>query len=175
MMFIMIEDKEQEDSADISIRVGDGMLRRRSRLRAVQGIYMMQQNEDLTVGEIWSDTKDWFLNDDSLEDEKAGASFERLECNQDLFHQIMLGAMGLEELTEEFLLENLSSSNRGGASVPFLLKCILQCALFELSLVVDSDSQRIIVADYVAVCDSFFGQKEVSLLNGLLSKEVFVL
>jgi hypothetical protein len=116
----------------------------------------------------------WFPDGSEVEEgEEAGAKFERMNFDEELFYGIvggMFGEVKWDERVRKFLEGNMVSGGRDFGGVPVLLRCIMQGALYELSLAGSEGRSKIVVADYVAVGDAFFGAKEVSLLSGLLSK-----
>jgi transcription antitermination protein NusB len=85
-----------------------------------------------------------------------------------LFTTIVLGAaanvaelddMVAAVLTEDWTVERLEAT----------LRAILRCGIFELAHREDVPP-RVVIAEYVAVCDAFFGAKETGLVNGILDQ-----
>ena len=60
-------------------------------------------------------------------------------------------------LTEDWTVERLEAT----------LRAILRCGVFELAHREDVPP-RVVIAEYVGVCDAFFGAKETGLVNGIL-------
>ena len=148
-----------------------GMDKRRSRLRAVQGLYMLVQNQNLLLDEIHEDIGcDWIDEQDNVSPiEKDSLKLNSFTHNKELLTFILEGAVQHKEATDAFLAANLEKQE-SIKRLPLLLCCIVQAALFEIEGLKEQDKKRIIVADYVAVAGAFFDRKETSLLNGLLSR-----
>lgn len=62
-------------------------------------------------------------------------------------------------LTEDWTTERLEAT----------LRAILRCGVFELAHREDVPP-RVVIAEYVGVCDAFFGAKETGLVNGILDQ-----
>ncbi len=62
-------------------------------------------------------------------------------------------------LTEDWTVERLEAT----------LRAILRCGVFELAHREDVPP-RVVIAEYVGVCDAFFGAKETGLVNGILDQ-----
>jgi N utilization substance protein B len=62
-------------------------------------------------------------------------------------------------LTEDWTTERLEAT----------LRAILRCGAFELAHREDVPP-RVVIAEYVGVCDAFFGAKETGLVNGILDQ-----
>jgi len=62
-------------------------------------------------------------------------------------------------LTEDWTVERLEAT----------LRAILRCGVFELAHREDVPP-RVVIAEYVSVCDAFFGAKETGLVNGILDQ-----
>ncbi len=62
-------------------------------------------------------------------------------------------------LTEDWTTERLEAT----------LRAILRCGVFELAHREDVPP-RVVIAEYVGVCDAFFGAKETGLVNGILDE-----
>ena len=62
-------------------------------------------------------------------------------------------------LTEDWTTERLEAT----------LRAILRCGAFELAHREDVPP-RVVIAEYVGVCDAFFGAKETGLANGILDQ-----
>jgi N utilization substance protein B len=62
-------------------------------------------------------------------------------------------------LTEDWTTERLEAT----------LRAILRCGAFELAHREDVPP-RVVIAEYVGVCDAFFGAKETGLVNGVLDQ-----
>jgi transcription antitermination protein NusB len=62
-------------------------------------------------------------------------------------------------LTEDWTVERLEAT----------LRAILRCGAFELAHREDVPP-RVVIAEYVGVCDAFFGAKETGLVNGILDQ-----
>ncbi len=62
-------------------------------------------------------------------------------------------------LTEDWTVERLAAT----------LRAILRCGVFELAHREDVPP-RVVIAEYVGVCDAFFGAKETGLVNGILDQ-----
>jgi len=85
-----------------------------------------------------------------------------------LFTTVVLGAaahvaelddMIAAVLTEDWTVERLEAT----------LRAILRCGSFELAHREDVPP-RVVIAEYVAVCDAFFAAKETGLVNGILDQ-----
>ena len=85
-----------------------------------------------------------------------------------LFTTVVLGApsnvaelddMIAAVLTEDWTVERLEAT----------LRAILRCGVFELAHREDVPP-RVVIAEYVGVCDAFFGAKETGLVNGILDQ-----
>ena len=62
-------------------------------------------------------------------------------------------------LTEDWTVERLEAT----------LRAVLRCGSFELAHREDVPP-RVVITEYVAVCDAFFGAKETGLVNGILDQ-----
>jgi N utilization substance protein B len=62
-------------------------------------------------------------------------------------------------LTEDWTVERLEAT----------LRAVLRCGVFELAHRPDVPP-RVAIAEYVGVCDAFFGAKETGLVNGILDQ-----
>jgi N utilization substance protein B len=69
----------------------------------------------------------------------------------------------IDETIKQHLTEEWSFERIGG-----VMRCILRAALAENML--GEANKKVIIAEYVAIADSFYDQKEVKFVNAILDK-----
>jgi transcription antitermination protein NusB len=150
--------KTPEDRAERGKRLA--LTRSNARLAAVQALYQWEA----TGTRAESIVKEFA-------DHRLGAVVDEIAlppADLKLFTIIVLGAaanvaelddMIAAVLTEDWTVERLEAT----------LRAILRCGVFELAHREDVPP-RVVIAEYVAVCDAFFGAKETGLVNGILDQ-----
>lgn len=126
-----------------------------ARLMSVQAFYQIIHN-----GNTGADVVREYLA------KRAGMEIEGqilAEPDGALFKKIVTGAEERRAELEEMIRAQLKNSRE----IENLLHAILVCAVYELLAHHDIDAP-IIINDYLHVTDSFFGQGEVKLINGVL-------
>jgi len=150
--------KQPDDRAERGKRLA--LTRSNARLAAVQALYQWEasgQRPEAVVKEF--------------ADHRLGEVVDDVQlppADVKLFTMIVLGAaanvaelddMIAAVLTEEWTVERLEAT----------LRAVLRCGTFELAHREDVPP-RVAIAEYVAVCDAFFGVKETGLVNGILDQ-----
>ena len=150
--------KQPDDRAERGKRLA--LTRSNARLAAVQALYQWEasgQRPEAVVKEF--------------ADHRLGEVVDDVQlppADVKLFTMIVLGAaanvaelddMIAAVLTEEWTVERLEAT----------LRAVLRCGTFELAHREDVPP-RVAIAEYVAVCDAFFGTKETGLVNGILDQ-----
>ena len=147
-----------DDRAERSKRLA--LMRSSARLAAVQALYQWGatgNRAEVIVNEF---------ADHRLGEVVDGVALPPADLK--LFTQVVLGAAAhvaeLDDmisavLTEDWTVERLEAT----------LRAILRCGIFELAHREDVPP-RVVIAEYVAVCDAFFAAKETGLVNGILDQ-----
>ena len=150
--------KQPDDRAERGKRLA--LTRSNARLAAVQALYQWEasgQRAEAVVKEFADHRLGEIVDDVQLP-----------PADVKLFTMIVLGAaanvaelddMIAAVLTEEWTVERLEAT----------LRAVLRCGAFELAHREDVPP-RVAIAEYVAVCDAFFGAKETGLVNGILDQ-----
>jgi N utilization substance protein B len=150
--------KAPEDRAERGKRLA--LTRSNARLAAAQALYQWEA----TGARADSVVKEFA-------DHRLGAVVDEIAlppADLNLFTTIVLGAaanvaelddMIAAVLTEDWTVERLEAT----------LRAILRCGAFELAHREDVPP-RVVIAEYVAVCDAFFGARETGLVNGVLDQ-----
>jgi N utilization substance protein B len=148
----------EEDRAERGKRLA--LTRSNARLAATQALYQWEATDtkpatvikeftDFRLGEVVDDVAlpPADLKLFTLVVTGAAANVEELDD--------MIAAV----LTEDWTVERLEAT----------LRAILRCGVFELAHREDVPP-RVVIAEYVGVCDAFFGAKETGLVNGILDQ-----
>jgi N utilization substance protein B len=148
----------EEDRAERGKRLA--LTRSNARLAATQALYQWEATDtkpatvikeftDFRLGEVVDDVAlpPADLKLFTLVVAGAAANVEELDD--------MIAAV----LTEDWTVERLEAT----------LRAILRCGVFELAHREDVPP-RVVIAEYVGVCDAFFGAKETGLVNGILDQ-----
>lgn len=128
-----------------------------ARLASVQAMYQILQNEQpmrKVVQEYLDYRSDVEIDGQKLENP-----------DEFLLKRILYGLDDRMVEVQEILKANLTKSST--QDVESLLKSILLCGVYELLAHQEIDSP-IIINDYLNVAHGFYGQSEVSLINGVL-------
>jgi N utilization substance protein B len=147
-----------EDRAERGKRMA--LTRSNARLAAVQALYQWEAT-GIAPEKVIKEFSDFRLGE--VVDDVALPP-----ADLKLFTMVVLGAsanvsdiddMIAAVLTEDWTTERLEAT----------LRAILRCGAFELAHREDVPP-RVVIAEYVGVCDAFFGTKETGLVNGILDQ-----
>lgn len=148
----------EEDRAERGKRLA--LTRSNARLAAVQALYQWEAT-GIAPAQVVKEFTDHRLGE--VVDDVALPP-----ADLKLFALIVVGAaanvaelddMIAAVLTEDWTTERLEAT----------LRAILRCGAFELAHREDVPP-RVVIAEYVGVCDAFFGAKETGLVNGILDQ-----
>lgn len=140
--------------------------RRAARLAAVQALYQWEQTgtkADVIVAEFGLHRISGKPADDGSPDEEGLPPADRK-----LFAEIVRGvAADVSELDD--MLSAVLSEDWRIERLESILRAIMRCGAFELAHRQDVPP-KVVISEYVAVTDAFFGEKETGMTNGVLDK-----
>lgn len=145
--------------------------RRWSRLAAIQAIYQY----DFSNNDIEKIVEEFLLyriplGKENLLDNDLNESVDSLlkEMDMDHFSKLAKGAVILQEPIDKLLSEVLTESWSLERLDP-VLKAILRVAAFEI-LHCDDVPKKVSISEFMAISDTFYGDKEPAFINGILDK-----
>jgi N utilization substance protein B len=153
-----VSDDKQSSAKERSQQLA--LERRAARLAAVQALYQWEQTgarPEAVITEFGTHRLG-----------KAAENAEMPKADRKLFAELVRGvSAGVEELddmlsavlTEDWSIERLES----------ILRAIMRCGAFELAHRQDVPP-KVVISEYLAVADAFFGEKETGMTNGVLDK-----
>ncbi|GAB5387195.1 MAG: transcription antitermination factor NusB [Alphaproteobacteria bacterium] len=139
-----------------------------ARLRAVQALYTLEQDQDATVQEVVSDFVNRVRHEDVDDDGSAA-----VVADADLMGRIIRGVMGRTEDIDGIVQGGLSEKHSVGR-LESVLRQILRAGVFELLMHHDTPAP-IIINDYIEIGHAFYEGKEPKLVNAVLDKASKVL
>ncbi|WP_374655764.1 transcription antitermination factor NusB [Dongia sp.] len=135
--------------------------RRAARLAAVQALYQWEQTGGKPEA-IISEFGTHRIN------RKAGEESELPPADRKLFAELVRGvAASVGELDD--MLSAVISDEWSVERLESILRAIMRCGAFELAHRQDVPP-KVVISEYLAVADAFFGEKETGMTNGILDK-----
>ena len=137
--------------------------RRAARLAAVQALYQWEQTgakPDVIISE--------FSVHRIARRPQEGEEAELPPADRKLFAELVRGvASSVSELDD--MLSAVISDEWRVERLESILRAIMRCGAFELAHRQDVPP-KVVISEYVAVADAFFGEKETGMTNGVLDK-----
>lgn len=141
--------------------------RRAARLAAVQALYQWEQTgtkPDVIIAEFGVHR----IARKAPAQGQAGDEAQLPPADRKLFAEIVRGvASGVSELDD--MLSAVISDDWRVERLESILRAVMRCGAFELAHRQDVPP-KVVISEYVAVADAFFGEKETGMTNGVLDK-----
>ena len=128
------------------------------RLLAVQALYEVSINNRST--EISIDELLFHIIDNA--DLKKKINGSKLLLTKEIYSGVLSNLISID-----FILKNSLKIKSKAQSFDNLLLSIFRCAIYEIEIKKEL-SKKIIISEYLLISNHFFGNKEASLLNGVL-------
>ena len=128
------------------------------RLLAVQALYEVSINNRST--EISIDELLFNIIDNA--DLKKKINGSKLLLTKEIYSGVLSNLISID-----FILKNSLKIKSKAQSFDNLLLSIFRCAIYEIEIKKEL-SKKIIISEYLLISNHFFGNKEASLLNGVL-------
>lgn len=137
--------------------------RRAARLAAVQALYQWEQTGTKPETIITE-----FSVHRIARRKQEGEEAELPPADRKLFAELVRGvAAGVSELDD--MLSAVISDEWRVERLESILRAVMRCGAFELAHRQDVPP-KVVISEYVAVADAFFGEKETGMTNGVLDK-----
>lgn len=137
--------------------------RRAARLAAVQALYQWEQTgakPDAIISE--------FGTHRIARRPQEGEDVELPPADRKLFAELVRGvAASVSELDD--MLSAVISEDWSVERLESILRAIMRCGAYELAHRQDVPP-KVVISEYLAVADAFFGEKETGMTNGVLDK-----
>ena len=140
---------------------GGGRRRSVARLAAIQALYQLELNPDLSADGVVREFLRVRLGRE-IDGEVYG------EADETLFGDIVRGVTAERERLDQSLSAALTEEWPLGR-LETLLRLILEAGAYELAYRADIPP-RVTMSEYVAIADAFFGGREPGLANGVLDR-----
>lgn len=138
--------------------------RRAARLAAVQALYQWEQTgakPDAIIAEFGAHRM-------ARKAEAAGDESQLAPADRKLFAEIVRGVAADVEQLDDMLSAVLSEEWRV-ERLESILRAVMRAGAFELAHRQDVPP-KVVISEYLAVTDAFFGDKETAMTNGVLDK-----
>lgn len=138
--------------------------RRAARLAAVQALYQWEQ----TGGRPEAIIAEFGTHRIARRPQEGQEDVELPPADRKLFAELVRGvAASVSELDD--MLSAVISDEWSVERLESILRAIMRCGAFELAHRQDVPP-KVVISEYLAVADAFFGEKETGMTNGVLDK-----
>lgn len=138
--------------------------RRAARLAAVQALYQWEQ----TGGKAEAVIAEFGTHRMSKGQEAGGEGVELAPADRKLFAELVRGVAADVEQLDDMLSAVLSDEWRIDR-LESILRAVMRAGAYELAHRQDVPP-KVVISEYLAVTDAFFGDKETAMTNGVLDK-----